>query len=267
MSKGFATRWRHGQGPGSQRRTRARHRRWHRSGTQTLSGTSCASGSCQHLLALAHAESVAKGLSSGGTTSVAVPHDHHTHRRDWKGLEGWQGGRFWRHICWLLLVQVAIALGAGVQHVGVGKEATAFGTQVVALLPPPLLLCSAMAAGPNRRSKSIKYGWIEVGWGNEKRRAEGIKKASVKVCRPNKVMNSWYAGHWRMLLPGGGWWQQVDASCCPVTSGCRRHQCVQWSPMDLRIFPSGILMHQVVCGLVAMDIWIRTASIQLIQCR
>ena len=33
--------------------------------------------------------------------------------------------------------------------------------------------------------------------------------------------------------------------------------------MDLWIFPSGIQMHQIVLGLVAMDIWIRTAFIQL----
>lgn len=121
----------------------------------------------------APAESVAKGLSSGETTSTTAPRDHHTRRRG--TLEGRRGGRFWRHTCRLLLVQVTIALGVGVQRVGAAKEAAAVGAQVVALLPPPLLLLNHGRRTKSRERK--KYDWVEVGWGDEKRRAEGIKKA------------------------------------------------------------------------------------------
>ena len=43
------------------------------------------SGSCQDLLALAPAESVTKGFSSGETTYIAAPRNHHTtEEEDWK---------------------------------------------------------------------------------------------------------------------------------------------------------------------------------------
>jgi len=77
-----------------------------------------------------------------------------------------------------------MALGVWVQRVGAAKEATAAGAQAVALLPPPLLLLNH---GRRTKSRERKYHDMpaargcccraEVGWGDEKRRAEGIKKA------------------------------------------------------------------------------------------
>lgn len=130
----------------------------------------------------APAESVAKGLSSGETTSTTAPRDHHTRRRG--TLEGRRGRRFWRHTCRLLLVQVTIALGVGVQPKKPQLLAHRWWPSCL------LRYCSStMAAGPNRGSARSMAG-LRWGGGTRSGGRKGLKRHGVKVCQPNKVMNS-----------------------------------------------------------------------------